>query len=102
MKKTAKISNWVEEMRPEYDLASMKLVARGNYAQALESGHSVRVLHDDGTVTVTRYIPDAGTVILAPDVRPYFPDAEAVNEALRCLIPLVSKHKKLGRKLKSA
>lgn len=33
--------------------------------------------------------PDAeGVVVLAPDVRAYFPDSDAVNRALRSLIPL--------------
>ena len=30
-------------------------------------------------------------VYLEPDVRKYFPDSSAVNEALRCLLPLVGK-----------
>ena len=29
-------------------------------------------------------------VYLEPDVREYFPDAESVNKALRCLLPLLS------------
>ncbi len=29
-------------------------------------------------------------VYLEPDLREYFPDAESVNKALRCLIPLLS------------
>jgi hypothetical protein len=33
---------------------------------------------------------EEGTVLLEPDVRKYFPDSDAVNSALRCLIPLVA------------
>jgi len=32
-------------------------------------------------------------VYLEPDVRKYFPDSNAVNEALRCLLPLLGKKK---------
>ena len=32
-------------------------------------------------------------VYLEPDVKPYFPDSDAVNEALRCLLPLLVKRK---------
>ena len=32
-----------------------------------------------------------GAMLLDPDVRQYFPDSEAVNAALRCLIPLLER-----------
>ena len=32
-------------------------------------------------------------VYLEPDLRKYFPDAESVNKALRCLLPLLSSKK---------
>ncbi len=32
-------------------------------------------------------------VYLEPDVKKYFPDSDAVNEALRCLLPLLGKKK---------
>jgi hypothetical protein len=32
-------------------------------------------------------------VYLEPDLREYFPDAESVNKALRCLLPLLSSNK---------
>ena len=35
-------------------------------------------------------------VYLEPDLREYFPDADSVNKALRCLLPLVSKTKAKG------
>jgi hypothetical protein len=38
-------------------------------------------------------------VYLEPDLRDYFPDAESVNRALRCLLPLLSSQK-VGQPLK--
>jgi len=38
-------------------------------------------------------------VYLEPDLRKYFPDAESVNKALRCLLPLLS-YKKAEQHLK--
>ncbi len=38
-------------------------------------------------------------VYLEPDLRDYFPDADSVNRALRCLLPLLSS-KKTGEPLK--
>ena len=54
-----------EEMREEYDFENMKGGVRGKYAKAFE-----------GTVT---------TILLDADVAEVFPDARAVNEALRTL-----------------
>jgi len=42
------------------------------------------------------YRPDAQLnvpVYLEPDVREYFPDADSVNKALRCLLPLLPSKK---------
>ena len=41
---------------------------------------------------------EEGTALLDPDVRKYFPDAEAVNTALRCLIPLVAQQREAEAK----
>ena len=76
-----------DDMLPEYDLAGMKGV-RGKYYQAYRQGHTVTIHHEDGTITVQNYEPMDGAVILEPDVRAYFPTAEAVNHALRSLIAL--------------
>jgi len=54
-----------EEMREECDFENMKGGVRGKYAKAFE-----------GTVT---------TILLDADVAEVFPDARAVNEALRTL-----------------
>ncbi len=75
----------VEEMLPEYELSGG---VRGKYARAYREGHSVTVHRKDGTTVVEHFAPTAGSIVLDPDVRPYFPDSEAVNEALRGLIRL--------------
>lgn len=40
------------------------------------------------------FIVEEGAVMLEPDIRQYFPDSEAVNNALRCLIPLLPKRRR--------
>lgn len=62
---------------------------RGRYYEALQQGHSVRIHEDDGTTTIQHYQLSEGAVLLDPDVREYFPDAESVNTALRSLIALI-------------
>ena len=59
MKKT---SDQPDDLRPEYDFAKLKVVARG-------AGRRTK-----------------NTVELAPDVAKEFPTADAVNEALRSLL----------------
>ena len=48
----------------------------------------MRIHQSDGTVGINQYTLAEGTVLLAPDVREYFQDSQAVNEALRSLIHL--------------
>lgn len=78
-----------DEMRPEYDFKSMADGVRGKYYKAYRAGHTVKVHQADGTVTVQHFKLEDGAVMLEPDVREYFPTSEAVNQALRCLIPLL-------------
>ena len=84
-----------DDMLPEYDLEGKKGV-RGKYAKSLQRGYSVRVLNEDGTVTMEDFVPKENTVLLDPDVKAYFPDSESVNRALRSLINLIPE-KKAGR-----
>ncbi|OQB26924.1 MAG: hypothetical protein BWY10_01740 [Chloroflexi bacterium ADurb.Bin180] len=42
--------------------------------------------------------PRAATVVLAPDVRLYFPDSDAVNRALRQLIRLIPRRREAKTK----
>ena len=82
-------------MLPEYNFEGKKGV-RGKYAKAMLKGYSVRILNEDGTVTVQNFIPKESAVLLDPDVKIYFPDSESVNRALRSLIDLIPE-KKVGR-----
>jgi hypothetical protein len=52
-----------DDLRPEYDFASMKGGVRGKYAARVRAGTNL--------------------VLLEPDVAAAFPSADAVNEALR-------------------
>jgi hypothetical protein len=61
-----KTENLEDEMRPEYDLSKLKGRVRGKY--------------------VERYRAGTNLVLLESDVQAAFPDAEAVNEALRMLM----------------
>lgn len=63
------------ELRDEYDLAKMTIVAKGRYAPGRRVGKNV--------------------VLLAPDVAQAFPTDDAVNEALRLILQIArvpSKH----------
>jgi len=81
-----------DDMLPEYNLEGKKGV-RGKYAKALQKGYSVRVLNEDGTVTLKDFVPEENAVLLDPDVKAYFPDSEAVNRTLRSLIDLIPEKK---------
>lgn len=85
-----------DDMRPEYDFTGG---VRGKHHRALSQGYAVKVHQTDGTTLVQHFKLEERTVVLEPDVRKYFPDSEAVNTALRCLIPLVAN--KRGAKAKS-
>jgi len=80
-----------DAMRAEYDFTGG---VRGKHHKALREGYSVKVRRTDRTIQVQQVRREEGTVVLEPDVRKYFPDSEAVNAALRCLIPLVSKKRR--------
>ena len=59
---------FTDDMRPEYDFASMKGGVRGKYAK--------------------RYHAGTNLVLLDPDVRKAFHSQRAVNKALRLVIEL--------------
>lgn len=84
----AKISTGTkgDAMRADYDFQGG---VRGKHARAMEVGYTIAVHNADGTTTVKQMKPPEGTIVLAPDVRSYFPDAQSVNEALRSLIRLI-------------
>lgn len=78
-----------DEMRPEYDFSNMAGGVRGKYYEAYRAGHTVKIHKADGTTVVQHFKLEDGAVMLDADVQKYFPDSEAVNNALRCLIPLL-------------
>jgi hypothetical protein len=61
MKKTSRVL--IDDIRPEYDFASMKGGVRGKFAGRARDGTNI--------------------VLIEPDVADAFPTDEAVNEALR-------------------
>ena len=81
MKKAEK----VEEIKP----VDFSGGVRGKHSVSYRRGHTVKVTHDDATVTVQRFIPDKDAVMLDKDVKAFFPNAEAVNSALRALINII-------------
>lgn len=83
-----------DDIRPEYDFASMRGGVRGKYYKAYRAGHTVKIHRADGTISVHYFKPEDGAVMLEPDVREYFPDSEAVNNALRSLITLIPSKRK--------
>ena len=76
------------EMQSEYDFSGKKGV-RGKFRKAYQQGHTVMIHREDGNVTTHYFTLEDGAVLIAPDVREYFPDSESVNQALRGLIDLI-------------
>jgi len=89
MKKTISKSSKVQDddMLPEYDLRG---AVRGKAYLPLHKGYSVTIHKEDGSTVVEHYKLIDGAIMLQPDVRAYFPDSDAVNQALRSLINLMS------------
>jgi len=69
MSKTPAEPNGEQEMRDEYDFSTG---VRGKYAE--------------------RYARGTNLVLLDPDVAEVFPDAAAVNQALRALAGIIKEH----------
>jgi hypothetical protein len=82
------------EVKAEYDLTGLGDGVRGKYYQDYRAGHTVMIHREDGTTITQHFELEDGAVMLEPDVREYFPDSAAVNNALRCLIPLMPKKRK--------
>ena len=82
-----------DEMLPEYDFSEG---VRGKHYQAYRRGYQVIVHKIDGTTETRDFALPAGAIILASDVRAYFPDSETVNRALRGLINLLPQQRILS------
>ena len=78
-------------MRTEYDFSGG---VRGKHYRAMQNGYTIIIHKADGSTLVKEVKPAKGTVVLAPEVRKYFPDSESVNTALRSLIRLIPNQKK--------
>ena len=74
-----------DEMLPEYDFTG-KTGIRGKYSHISKQNHTVMIDEEDGSVTTQYFTLEKDAVLLAPDVREYFPDSESVNQALRAVI----------------
>jgi hypothetical protein len=86
-----------DDMRSEYDFSGG---IRGKYYHAMQSGYTITVHQPDGKTLVKEVKPRDDAIILALDVREYFPDSESVNTALRSLIELIPKKRSPGTKRK--
>jgi len=82
----SKQADETDDMLPEYDFSGG---VRGKHYRAYQRGYKIIVHKGDGTTEERDYTLPEGAVMLDPDVRAYFPDAEAVNSALRGLIKLI-------------
>ena len=80
------------DMCPEYDFSGG---VRGKHCRAMQGGYMVTVHKADGTTVVKDVMPKENVVLLEPDVQAHFPDSKSVNEALRCLIPLLPKKRRV-------
>lgn len=68
---------------------------RGKHYHALSAGYTITIRKKDGSTVVKEIRPMKGAVVLEPDVRAYFPDAKAVNAALRSLIRIIPSRTKV-------
>jgi hypothetical protein len=84
-------SKKIKEMRAEYDFSGG---VRGKHAASYREKHTVTCHKKDGSTVIQNFKLKEGAVVLAPDVREYFPDAESVNNALRTLISIAPKSRK--------
>jgi hypothetical protein len=84
-----------DSMQAEYDFTGG---TRGKHYRAMQAGYTITIRQPDGTKVVKDVKPQEGAVVLAPDVRAYFPDSESVNTALRSLIKLIPRKRHSARK----
>ena len=70
-------------MHEEYDFSGKKGV-RGKYYKAMREGYKTIIHKSDGTTVEKETRP----IFLDEDVRKYFPNSDAVNNALRELIAI--------------
>ncbi len=86
MSKRTKPGTDNDELRSHYDF---KAGVRWKHHRDYQRGHRVTIHKTDGTTVIQNYKLEEGAVVLAQDVREFFPDSDAVNRALRALIELI-------------
>ncbi len=86
-----------DDMRSEYDFSGG---VRGKHFRHMLSGYTITVHQPDGKTLVKEVRPREDIVILEPDVREYFPDSKSVNSALRALIELIPKKRRVAARTK--
>jgi hypothetical protein len=79
------------DLLPEYNFSGG---TRGKHYHQYQGGHTVKIHKQDGSTVVQHFKLEDGAVMLAPDVREYFSDSDAVNQALRTLIGLIPQRRK--------
>jgi hypothetical protein len=92
MSKRTKSETSIDELLSHYDF---RAGVRGKHHRDYQRGHRVTIHKTDGTTVVQNFKLEEGAVVLAQDVREFFPDSESVNRALRALIGLIPR--KRGR-----
>ena len=75
-----------DAIQPEYDFSGG---VRGKHYEAYQHGYKIVIHRADGSTEERDFVLPDGAVMLDPDVRTYFPNAESVNNALRGLIKLI-------------
>ena len=85
----------IDGLQAEYDFTGG---VRGKHYRAMQAGYTITINQPDGTKIVKEVKPQEGGVVLASDVREYFPDSESVNTALRSLIKLIPRKRHAPRK----
>lgn len=76
------------DMRKEYDFHKG---VRGRHHKILQHGAKTIIHKSNGKTVIKDILPPKGIVVIEPDIHIYFPDSKSVNQALRCLIPLLPK-----------
>jgi hypothetical protein len=87
-----------KDIRAEYDFSGG---IRGKHYKAMEAGYTITIHKEDGTTVVKDVKPKLGTVVLSPELRPYFPNSESVNRILRSLVTLIPRKGATGKKSSS-
>lgn len=74
------VENDDTEMRDHYDFSRG---VRGKHFKAYRQGHEVHIHAANGSTSVQYFTEEEGAIMVDPDLKPFFPDSQAVNKALR-------------------